>query len=391
MKESQNRSGSRGGSTGDRATSGGIGSVSGWLANGGRGFDLIYVLDDQATGRDVLRQMILEMDPGIEVETFESPFAALQRSEIRSPDMLVTDYRMPELDGIEVIKRIRVLPGCEEIPIVVVTVVGDPEVRYRALQAGATDFLARPLDRVECQARCRNLLMLSKHQKVVRDRASWLEHQVSLATRQIRDRERETLLRLAKAGEYRDEGTGNHVLRMARYSRLISEWLQLEKNECDEIEVAAPMHDIGKIGIPDHVLLKPGKLGPDEWELMKEHSRIGYEILRDSRSRYIALGAQIARYHHERYDGSGYPEGLEGDEIPLPALIVAVADVYDALTTERPYKQAWRSADAVDYIRGESGRHFAPRCVEAFLGQLALVREVETQLRDEPDSTQVHL
>lgn len=366
-------------------------SGSGSLANGGRGFDLIYVLDDQATGRDVLRQMILQMDPCIEVETFESPIEALRRSEIRSPDMLVTDYRMPELDGVEVIKRIRVLPGCEEIPIVVVTVVGNPEVRYRALQAGATDFLVRPLDRVECQARCRNLLMLRKHQKVVRDRASWLEHQVSQATRQIRDRERETLLRLAKAGEYRDEGTGNHVLRMARYSRLIAEWLQLEKSECEEIEVAAPMHDIGKIGIPDHVLLKPGKLGPDEWELMKEHSQIGYEILRDSRSKYITLGAQIARYHHERYDGSGYPESLEGDEIPLPALIVAVADVYDALTTERPYKQAWRSADAVDYIRGESGRHFAPRCVEAFLGQLALVREVETQLRDEPDSTRVHL
>lgn len=349
-----------------------------------RGLDLIYIVDDQATGRDVLRQMILEMDPGIEVETFEDPFVALQRAEIRSPDMLVTDYRMPKLDGIEVIDRIRDLPGCEEIPIVMVTVVGDPEVRYRALQAGATDFLVRPLDRVECQARCRNLLALSKHQKVVRNRASWLEEQVCLATRQIRDRERETLLRLAKAGEYRDEGTGNHVLRMARYCRLIAEWLQLGKSECDEIEVAAPMHDIGKIGVPDLVLLKPGKLDADEWEVMKDHTRIGYEILRDSRSRFISLGAEIARYHHERYDGSGYPEGIRGDEIPLAAQIVAVADVYDALTTRRPYKPAWKSADAVDYIRRESGRHFSPRCVEAFLGQLAMVRDTETRLRDAP-------
>lgn len=383
MKEIQSRLGSGGGHASDCAPSGSIGPGSGKPADRDQVSDLIYVLDDQATGRDVLRQMILEMDPGVEVETFESPFMALQRSEIRAPDMLVTDYRMPELDGIEVIKRIRDLPGCEEIPIVMVTVVGDLEVRYRALQAGATDFLVRPLDRIECQARCRNLLMLSKHQKLVRNRAFWLEKQVSHATRQIRNRERETLLRLAKAGEYRDEGTGNHVLRMAQYSRLIAEWMRLEKTECEEIEVAAPMHDIGKIGIPDHVLLKPGRLDADEWGLMKEHSRIGYEILRGSRSRYITLGGQIARYHHERYDGCGYPEGLSGEEIPLVARIVAVADVYDALTTERPYKPAWRSADAVDYIREESGRHFAPRCVEAFLGQLALVRDVETRLRDD--------
>jgi two-component system response regulator RpfG len=196
-------------------------------------------------------------------------------------------------------------------------------------------------------------------------------------------REHETLLRLAKAGEYRDEETGNHVVRMAKYSRLIAEELGLQKTECETIELAAPMHDIGKIGIPDHILLKPGKLLPEEFTVMKQHTRIGYEILKDSPSRYLQMGAVIALGHHEKYDGSGYPHGLSGEEIPLPARIVAVADVYDALSSRRCYKPAWSFNDILQLFETQSGQHFDPRCVEAFMTRLDDVHRIQGMLRDD--------
>ncbi|MCW8828948.1 MAG: HD domain-containing protein, partial [Gammaproteobacteria bacterium] len=190
----------------------------------------------------------------------------------------------------------------------------------------------------------------------------------------------------AKAGEYRDEETGNHILRIARYSRTIAEYLGLSSADCDEIEYAAPMHDIGKIGIPDHILLKPGELTADEWAIMKQHSIIGHSILADSESRFIQAGAIIALSHHERFDGTGYPYGLIGEAIPLSARIVAIADVYDALRSERPYKGGWVREDAACYISGQSGKHFDPACVEAFLKQLERIYDIEASLADESNS-----
>jgi len=193
---------------------------------------------------------------------------------------------------------------------------------------------------------------------------------VEVATQQIVAREHETLLRLAKAGEYRDEVTGNHVVRMARYSREIGDALGLSDKECDEIEYAAPMHDIGKIGIQDNILLKPGKFDQMEWIKMQEHTRIGHSILSNSQSRYIQTGSIIALNHHERFDGSGYPNGISGKDIPLVARIVAVADVYDALVSPRPYKAAWSTSDAQDYLHKHAGSQFDPICVEAFFERL---------------------
>jgi len=270
------------------------------------------------------------------------------------------------------------------VPLVVVTVVDDREILYRALEAGATDFLTRPIDQYECLARCRNLITMHQQRLLIKDRARWLEEQVATATREIRSREQETLLRLAKAGEYRDEETGNHVLRMAHYSRLLAEELRLPGEDCVEIELASPMHDIGKIGIPDSILLKPGKHSPAQADVMRTHTTIGHEILKDSPSRYLQLGSVIALSHHERYDGSGYPHGLVGEEIPLAARIVAIADTYDALTSVRPYKTAWPSEDAIVYIRNESGRQFDPRCVDAFFARLEAIVDVQLMLRDEP-------
>lgn len=344
----------------------------------------VVVVDDQTIGRKILEQLIRSIDAEIKVASFGDPLAALERVREQPPDLILTDYMMPEMDGVSFIRHIRAIPACADVPVVVVTIVEDKRIRYEALDAGATDFLNRPIDQHECRARCRNLLTLRKQQKIIRDRARWLEERVALATREIQARERETLLRLAKAGEYRDEGTGNHVLRMAHFSRLMAEALALPSTTCEDIELAAPMHDIGKVGVPDSILLKPARLSEAEFAVIRQHARIGYEILKESPSHYLQLGATIALYHHEKYDGSGYPEGLKGEEIPLEARIVAVADVFDALTTERPYKQPWPMEEAVAYIEALAGSHFDPLCVRAFLDRLEDIRRIKEELSDDP-------
>jgi len=221
---------------------------------------------------------------------------------------------------------------------------------------------------------------------IIQDRADWLERQVDIATEQIIAREKETLIRLAKAGEYRDEGTGNHVVRMAKYAKKIAEATgQFTEKECNDLEYAAPMHDIGKIGIPDGVLLKPGKFSPDEWAVMKRHTTIGHAILSNSQSAYMQIGAVIALNHHERFDGKGYPNGLKGEEIPLIARVVAVADVFDALVSARPYKPAWTTEDAISYIKQQVGTQFDPNCVQAFLDQLDVIKKIQLEYVDEPE------
>ncbi len=343
----------------------------------------VVIVDDQSTGRQILKQLIRDIDPNIDVKVFSSPVDALERVQSHTPDLILTDYKMPGMDGVQFIREVRAISNCRDVPVVVVTVIEELSVRYQALDAGATDFLTRPIDQYECRVRCKNLLKMRQQQKIINNRAKWLEEQVALGTREIKARERETLFRLARAGEYRDGGAGHHILRIARYSRVIAEGLQLSERDCDEIELAASMHDIGKVGIPDRILLKNGPLDGQEIELMREHPRIGHEILKDSPSRYICLGAEVALSHHEKYDGTGYPKGLKGDAIPLAGRIVAVADVYDALTTRRPYKEAWPTEDAWVYIRNASGSHMDPRIVEAFLGSLDKIIQIQQELCDE--------
>lgn len=344
---------------------------------------LVVIVDDQSTGRQILKQIIRDIDSTIDVKVYSSPVDALECIQSRTPDLILTDYKMPEMDGVQFIREVRAISSCRDVPMVVVTVIEELSVRYQALDAGATDFLTRPIDQYECRVRCKNLLKMRQQQKIINNRAKWLEEQVALGTREIKARERETLLRLAKAGEYRDEGTGNHVLRIARFSRLIAEGLQLSERDCDEIELAASMHDIGKVGIPDRILLKEGPLDEQETEIVREHPLIGHEILKDSPSRYISLGAEVALSHHEKFDGSGYPKGLKGDAIPLAGRIVAVADVYDALTTRRPYKEAWPTEDAIEYIRNASGTHMDPQVVEVFINSLDSVIKIQQDLSDD--------
>jgi two-component system response regulator RpfG len=255
-------------------------------------------------------------------------------------------------------------------------------VRYEALEAGATDFLIKPLDEHETRARCANLLELRRHKIVLSDQARVLQYQVDKSVAEIHERELETLSKLAKAGEFRDRTTGNHLARMAKYSALIGTNLGLAQETVHVLEFAAPMHDIGKIGIPDSILLKGGPLSGEEETVMKSHPRIGYDILKGSPSKYLSMGAIIALGHHEKYDGSGYPTGLHGEDIPIVARIVAVADVFDALVTARPYKQAWSIEDGFAYLHSQKMKHFDANCVDAFAAGIERVREIHAAYAD---------
>jgi two-component system response regulator RpfG len=349
-----------------------------------RGGARVVIVDDRSTARSLLEGLARTLEPCVVVDSFADPLDALAQMQRVTPDLIISDYRMPGMDGIEFTRRVRAERHLADVPLIIVTVVEDRQIRYQALENGATDFLTRPIDPQEYRARCLNLLALRRSQKMLAERAQWLEDQVMLATREVRTRERETLMKLAKAGEYRDEETGNHIIRMAKYARLIAEELRLTAMECDEIETAAPMHDIGKIGIPDLILLKPGRHTPEEQDIMRRHPLIGHGILTDSPSRYLQMGAVIALGHHEKFDGSGYPQGLAGEDIPLCARIVAVADVFDALTSDRPYKRAWSFQDALNFIRSESGQHFDPDCVRAFELRIDAVAAIMRELSDTP-------
>jgi response regulator RpfG family c-di-GMP phosphodiesterase len=248
-----------------------------------------------------------------------------------------------------------------------VTIVGDIDVKLNALEAGANDFLIRPLDHLETAARCKNALVLRRHQIASNNYTKDLEFRVEKATQEVRLSEMETLWRLAKVAEQRDSITGLHLTRMSKYSALLARECGWGKDDQYAMEISSPLHDIGKIGIPDAILQTPRRLTPEEWVVMKQHAEIGYQMLSGSQSRFLKIAAEIARGHHEKFDGSGYPSNLAGEMIPLEARIVAIADVYDALTSVRQYKPAWTLKETHDHMRAQSGKHFDPELLDIFL------------------------
>ena len=346
----------------------------------------ILVVDDNATNLTLFRHLLKKVE-GTETVCFADSVAALAWCGEHEADLILVDYMMPVVDGLEFIRRLRQIPDRVDVPVVMVTADTESDVRHRALELGAQDFLTKPVDKVELTARVRNLLALRKSQQQLANRAAWLAEEVSKATAEIAAREKEAILRLSRAAEYRDPETGSHLLRMSNYTRLVAAQLGLPPAEQELLLEASPMHDIGKVGTPDHILLKPGRLTPEEFEIMKQHATIGYEILRDSVSPLLQCAAKLAMAHHEKFDGSGYPQGLAGEAIPLHGRIVAVADVFDALTSERPYKKAWTLEAAVDFLKTNAGSHFDPVCVEAFLAVWPQVLEIRQRYQDEADNS----
>ena len=342
----------------------------------------LVVIDDSEINLTLFR-VLAERIEGVRVHGFLSSSEALAWCEQGQADVVVVDYMMPAPDGLEFIRHFRQLPGMAEVPLIMVTANNLRDVRCRALEQGASDFLNKPVDKDEFLARVRNMCALRRSQRQLADRAAWLAEEVAKATAGLLERERETIVCLAKAAEYRDPETGAHILRMAHYSVLIGRQLGLAPAELEMLLEAAPMHDVGKVGTPDLILLKPGRLTPAEFMIMQQHAEQGYEILRQARSPVLAVAAEIARAHHEKWDGSGYPQGLKGEAIPLLGRIVAVADVFDALTSPRPYKQAWPLAQAREYLEQNAGRHFDPRCVEAFLAAWDEVLAIRERFQDQ--------
>ncbi len=342
----------------------------------------IVVIDDSQINLVLLQNLVSHL-PDCESVAFLDPVQALAWCQDNEPDLVITDYMMPVMDGIQLCRQFRLIPGCENIPVLMVTVNLETSVRHDALADGVTDFLNKPLDMAEFLARTKNMLALRKSYKQLSNHAEWLADEVRKATTKILAREQETIFCLARAAEYRDLETGAHIKRMSHYSHHIARCLGLTVEQQELLLESAPMHDIGKVGIPDLILLKPGKLTAIEFSVMKQHPVIGYEILNASNSPLLKVAAEIAYTHHEKFDGSGYPRGLAGDAIPLYGRIVAVADVFDALTTERPYKKAWETDMAQQLLRKAAGTHFDPVCVEAFCHDWDAVLDIKNTFIDE--------
>lgn len=343
----------------------------------------IVIIDDIETNLLLLKHFLSQQEDVSAVHAYTDPQQALAYCQASPIDLVIVDYMMPELDGVEFIRRLRAAPGRSSVPVLMVTANDERDVRYRALEAGANDFLTKPLDSVEFRARLRNMLALRGSQRKLEDRAAWLAEEVLKATEEIRRRERETIVRLSKAAEFRDPETGGHIQRMAHYSWLIAVRLGLPLEQQQLLLEAAPMHDVGKVGIPDHILLKPGRLTSEEFEVMKQHAAKGHQILTGSSSPLLQMAAEIALTHHEKFDGSGYPNALKGEAIPLVGRIVAVADVFDALTSARPYKPAWEIERAVTFLREQRGAHFDPRCIDVFLDRFDEVLAIRQRFLDD--------
>lgn len=329
----------------------------------------ILVVDDEAANVRLLEKM-LAMAGYTNVVSTQYPLKVLELYKENNSDLILLDLDMPELDGYGVMEQLNTHTNDNPPPILVLTAQHMQSYRQRALDNGARDYVTKPFDANELLSRVRNLLDVQMAHKYMSYQNEILEKKVRERTQVIHETRLQVVRRLGRAAEYRDEETGLHIIRMSKMAVVIAKAAGLDDKQCDLLLNAAPMHDVGKIGIPDHILLKPGKFEPEEWEIMKTHAQIGADILFGDDSKLMTMAHDIALSHHEKWNGEGYPYGLEGEAIPLMGRITALADVFDALTSKRPYKKAWTVEKSVELIKEESGQHFDPELVKLFIENL---------------------
>ena len=344
----------------------------------------ILIVDDEPANLKLLERL-LNGHGYRNIDPVNDSRDVIAHYQIQRPDLILLDINMPHLDGYQVMEQLKALNDPLLPPIVILTAQHGKSNLLRALSSGARDFVTKPLDTSELLMRVRNLLDAQLAHRMMHDQKKILEEIVQARTEELRRTRLQVVQRLGMAAEYRDEETGSHILRMSHMSALLARSIGWSPASCELMLHASPMHDIGKIGIPDAVLLKPGRFEPHEWEIMKTHAAIGGKLLAGDDSDLLRMAREIALAHHEKWDGSGYPEGLSGEDIPMAGRIAALADVFDALTSVRPYKKAWPIEDAVAFIKDNRGRHFDPMLVDAFLEKFPEILEIRSRF-DEPSA-----
>jgi putative two-component system response regulator len=350
---------------------------------------LVVIIDDLPSNLLYFNEALTGF--GYRTITAENGKKGLEKINAMLPDLILTDVNMPEMDGYGLCEAVKANPATRDIPIVLVTAQDDRDSLIRGLKIGADDFLIKPVNLSELEARTRNLLLVKDYRDHMKSYTADLETQVSLRTQelnnafeelktvnlQLKESILDTVQRLSTAAEYRDRDTAAHIWRMSHFAQAITEKMGMSGDFVESILYASPMHDVGKIGTPDHILMKEGKLTPEEKQVMEEHTTIGEQILGGSDHPLLVMAREIAGGHHEWWDGGGYPRRLKGEDIPLTARIATVADVYDALTTKRVYKKAWTPEDAFAHFKSESGTHFDPACVDAITQCRELILEIQ--------------
>jgi len=345
----------------------------------------ILIVDDAPKNIQVVANLLGDTEYDISYAT--NGFRALELIEENTFDLVLLDVMMPEMNGYEVCRIIKKDSFCEDLPVIFITAKTDEESLVEAFDAGAQDYVTKPFNSAELMARIRTHLKLKAFedsQQIVIDNAM---AELKVLNQEIIETQKEVIFTMGSIGETRSKETGLHVKRVAEYSRLLARLSGLEEYEADLIAMASPMHDIGKVGIPDSILNKKGKLDADEFEIMKTHVTIGYEMLKHSDRPILKTAATIALEHHEKWDGSGYPKGLKGDKIHIYGRITALADVFDALGSDRCYKKAWLDEDIFALLKEQSGKHFDPSLIDMFFSNLEDFFSVRTQYRDESSDT----
>ncbi|MDH5628969.1 MAG: response regulator, partial [Gammaproteobacteria bacterium] len=317
----------------------------------------ILVVDDTAANLDVLKGLL---SPFYNVKIAINGAIALKIIEKFPPDLILLDVMMPEMDGYEVCRRIKSNPETYKIPIIFVTAMSEASDEQKGFNLGAVDYITKPINPAIVQSRVKTHIALS-------DQRRQCEEMVLQRTAELEKSQKDAIFMLGEAGHFNDTDTGSHIWRMAQYAGLLARANNWPVEQVKLLELAAPMHDTGKIGIPDSILKAPRKLTDEEWVVMRSHTEIGYGILSVSQTPLFQLAAEISLTHHEKWDGSGYPRKLKGQDIPESARIVAIADVFDALTMKRPYKEAWPIDDAFALIEKDAGSHFDPNLVKLFI------------------------